>query len=147
MIMHSLATKNPEELEQFQKRATARFAPEFLRAALQRLSKLHGEDELDKFERAMIELVEGQSEEEADFSVLKEFAIEQLYQVIREAKESPDTKQRLEDIAKRRTSGRSEEARTLEEQLQSGLEDSFPASDPPAVVSSTISGAREKHKQ
>lgn len=145
--MRSLAMKNPEELEQLQELAAARFAPEFLRAALQRLSKLHGVEELDKFERTMIELVEGQSEEgAADFSLLKEFAVEQLYQVIREAKESPDTKQRLEDIAKRRTSGRSEEAKTLEEQLQSGLEDSFPASDPPAVVSSTISGAREKHK-
>lgn len=146
--MRSLATKTPEELEQIQKLAAARFAPVFLRAALQRLSKLHGEEELDKFERTMIELVEGESEEdEADLSLLKEFAIEQLYQVIREAKESPDTKQRLEDIAKRRTSGRSEDSATLEEQLQSGLEDSFPASDPPAVVSSTISGGKEKHKE
>lgn len=145
--MLNLATKNPEELEQLQKQAAARFAPEFLRAALQRLSKLHGEEELDKFERTMIALLEGQSEEgEADFALLKEFAIEQLYQVIREAKEFPDTKQRLEDIAKRRTLGRSEDSRTLEEQLQSGLEDSFPASDPPAVVSSTIPGGKEKQK-
>lgn len=32
----------------------------------------------------------------------------------------------------------------LEEQLESGLEDSFPASDPPAVVSTTISGGGKK---
>lgn len=145
--MRNLATRTPEEVEHLQKLAVARFAPEFLRAALQRLSRLRGEEELDKFERQMIELIEGQAEEEPDFSLLKEFAIEQLYQVIREAKESPDTKQRLEDIAKRRTSGRSEDSKTLEEQLQSGLEDSFPASDPPAVVSSTISGGKEKHKE
>lgn len=146
--MRSLATKNPEQVEHLRKLAAAHFAPEFLRAALQRLSKLRGEEELAKFEREMIELVEGESGEgEADFPLLKEFAIEQLYQAIREAKESPDTKQRLEDIAKRRTAGRSEDSKTLEEQLQSGLEDSFPASDPPAVVSSTISGAKQGQKK
>lgn len=146
--MTSLATKNPEQVEHLRTLATIHFAPEFLRAALQRLSKLRGEEDLDRFEREMIELVEGESEEnEADIPMLKEFAIEQLYQLIREAKESPDTKQRLEDIAKRRTSGRSEDTKTLEEQLQSGLEDSFPASDPPAVVSSTISGGREAQKK
>lgn len=147
--MRSLAAKNPEQIEHLRKLAATHFAPEFLRAALQRLSKLRGQEELDKFEREMIELVEGQSQEqeEADFPLIKEFAIEQLYQIIREAKDSPDTKQRLEDIAKRRTSGRSEDAGTLEEQLQSGLEDSFPASDPPAVVSSTISGAKKDRKK
>lgn len=146
--MASLATKTPEQQEDLRRLAAARFAPEFLRAALQRLSRLRGEEDLDKFEREMIELVEGQEDEDdvADFPLLKEFAIEQLYQFIREAKESPDTKQRLEDIAKRRTLGRSEDSKTLEEQLQSGLEDSFPASDPPAVVSSTISGSKEKQK-
>ena len=42
---------------------------------------------------------------------------------------------------RRRTSGRSEDPVVLEEQLQEGLEDSFPASDPVAVTSTLISGA------
>ncbi|MDQ6434862.1 hypothetical protein RB623_12465 [Mesorhizobium sp. LHD-90] len=49
-----------------------------------------------------------------------------------------------EDISKRRTPGRSERPETLEEQLQEGLEDSFPASDPPSVVSTTIAGRAKK---
>ena len=46
----------------------------------------------------------------------------------------------LEDISGRRTQGRSEDPETLEEQLQTGLEDTFPASDPPAAVSTAIAG-------
>lgn len=42
---------------------------------------------------------------------------------------------------KRRTPGRSVDPSVLEEQLQEGLEDSFPASDPVSVTSSVISGA------
>lgn len=41
---------------------------------------------------------------------------------------------------KRRTPGRSEDPSVLEEQLQEGLEDSFPASDPVSVTSTLISG-------
>ena len=41
---------------------------------------------------------------------------------------------------KRRTPGRSEDPTVLEEQLQEGLEDSFPASDPVSVTSTLISG-------
>jgi hypothetical protein len=41
---------------------------------------------------------------------------------------------------RRRTAGRAEDRRTLEEQLQEGLEDSFPASDPVSVTTSLISG-------
>lgn len=40
--------------------------------------------------------------------------------------------------------GKRKQPEVLEEQLESGLEDSFPASDPPAVVSSTISGGGKK---
>jgi hypothetical protein len=40
----------------------------------------------------------------------------------------------------RRTPGRAEDPRILEEQLQEGLEDSFPASDPVSVTSTVISG-------
>ncbi len=50
----------------------------------------------------------------------------------------------VEDLSRRRTQGRSENAETLEEQLQKGLEDSFPASDPPAVVSTAIAGASKE---
>lgn len=42
------------------------------------------------------------------------------------------------DDKKRRTEGRAEDISTLEEQLQEGLEDTFPASDPVSVVSTTI---------
>lgn len=42
---------------------------------------------------------------------------------------------------RRRTPGRAEDNRTLEEQLQEGLEDSFPASDPISVTSTVISGS------
>ena len=41
---------------------------------------------------------------------------------------------------RRRTAGRAEDRRTLEEQLDEGLEDSFPASDPVSVTTSLISG-------
>jgi hypothetical protein len=40
----------------------------------------------------------------------------------------------------RRTAGRAEDRPTLEEQLDEGLEGSFPASDPISVVSTMISG-------
>ncbi len=40
----------------------------------------------------------------------------------------------------RRTPGRSEDPAVLEEQLQEGLEDTFPASDPVSVTSTLISG-------
>ena len=40
---------------------------------------------------------------------------------------------------KRRTPGRSEDPAVLEEQLQEGLEDTFPASDPVSVTSTLIS--------
>ena len=40
----------------------------------------------------------------------------------------------------RRTAGRAEDRDTLEEQLDEGLEDSFPASDPVSITTTTISG-------
>ncbi|HEV7253722.1 MAG TPA: hypothetical protein VGN97_11610 [Mesorhizobium sp.] len=46
----------------------------------------------------------------------------------------------IEDLKNRRTAGRSENPDLLEEELQQGLEESFPASDPPAVTSNTIAG-------
>jgi hypothetical protein len=47
---------------------------------------------------------------------------------------------------KRRTPGRSEDPIVLEEQLQEGLEDSFPASDPVSVTSTLISGRGKKKR-
>ena len=38
----------------------------------------------------------------------------------------------------RKTEGRAEDSETLEEQLDEGLEDTFPASDPVSVTSTTI---------
>ena len=56
-----------------------------------------------------------------------------------------DTDKTRQDSAKpRNVRGRPKKPEALEEQLESGLEDSFPASDPPAVVSTTISGGGKK---
>ena len=46
----------------------------------------------------------------------------------------------------RRTAGRSEDSKVLEEQLQEGLEGSFPGSDPVSVTSSLISGGPKKKR-
>ncbi len=43
-----------------------------------------------------------------------------------------------DDCKPRRTEGRAEDRATLDEQLRQGLEDTFPASDPVSVVSTTI---------
>lgn len=48
---------------------------------------------------------------------------------------------------KRRTEGRSEDADTLEEQLQEGLEDTFPGSDPVSVTITGIPGRPKKHRK
>lgn len=45
---------------------------------------------------------------------------------------------------KRRTPGRSEDPSVLEEQLQEGLEDTFPASDPVAVTTTLIPRAAKR---
>ena len=45
---------------------------------------------------------------------------------------------------RRRTPGRSEDPNVLEEQLLEGLEDSFPASDPVSVVTTTIPGGPKR---
>lgn len=48
------------------------------------------------------------------------------------------------DKRTRRTEGRAEDKSTLEEQLQEGLEDTFPASDPVSVTSTAIAGRTKK---
>ena len=95
---------------------------------------------MDRFEKTMIQIIDRSSADDADLEDMKEFATEQLYACVREVKSSPDMTQPLEDVQARRTHGRSEKPDTLEDQLQKGLEDSFPASDPPAVVSTAIPG-------
>ena len=60
----------------------------------------------------------------------------------RHDQKQPDPTQASEDVGARRAQGRSEEPETLEEQLQTGLEDTFPASDPVSVVSTVIPGGK-----
>ncbi|WP_237683946.1 hypothetical protein [Pseudaminobacter soli (ex Zhang et al. 2022)] len=45
------------------------------------------------------------------------------------------------EFKRRRTPGRAEDPETLEEQLVEGLEDTFPASDPVSVTSTTVPGS------
>ncbi|MDH6231149.1 hypothetical protein M2281_001721 [Mesorhizobium soli] len=49
--------------------------------------------------------------------------------------------------AKRRTEGRAEDRATLEEQLQEGLEDTFPGSDPVSVIVTAIPGRPKQPRQ
>lgn len=142
--MSKLQQGSQEELESIRLKAIGHFGPMMLQDALLRLCRACGAEGLDRFEKAMIDRIEQSSADDADFDDMKEFATEQLYACIREVKASPDMTHPLEDIHTRRTDGRSEETETLEDQLQKGLEDSFPASDPPAVVSTAISGGTKK---
>lgn len=142
--MSKFQAATPDRLRQLKLEASAYFTPLMLHEALLRLSHACGAEALDRFEKAMVDRIDATKDDRADFEPIKEFAIEQLYALVRDAKDSPKGKQSLEKIDTRRTPGRSEEPQTLEDQLQSGLEDSFPASDPPAVVSTTISGGAKK---
>jgi len=138
--MSKLQHGSSDELKNIRLKAISHFAPMMLHNALLRLCRTCGADSLDRFQKSMLEMVEQSSAEDADFEDMKEFAVEQLYACVREVKSSPSMTQPLEDVESRRTPGRSERPDTLEEQLQTGLEDSFPASDPPAVVSTAIAG-------
>ncbi|WP_027144323.1 hypothetical protein [Mesorhizobium sp. WSM3626] len=142
--MSNFQAATPDRLRQLRLEASAHFTPMMLHEALLRLSHACGGESLERFEKAMVAQIEATKDDRADFETIKEFAIEQLYAVIREANDSPKKKQSLEKTETRRTPGRSEEPQTLEDQLQAGLEDSFPASDPPAVVSTAIPGGAKK---
>lgn len=142
--MSKLQNGSREELESIRLHAITHFSPMMLQEALVRLCKACGAESLDRFQKTMIERIEQSSADTPDFDDMKEFATEHLYACVREVKASPDMTHPLEDVQKRRTHGRSEETETLEDQLQTGLEDSFPASDPPAVVSTAISGGAKK---
>ncbi|KQZ95869.1 hypothetical protein ASD64_18340 [Mesorhizobium sp. Root157] len=142
--MSKLQHGSNDELEIIRLKAISYFAPLMLHEALIRVCKVCGGESLDRFEKAMIEKIERSSLDDVDSEDMKEFATEQLYACVRELKSSPDMTQPIEDVQSRRTHGRSEKSETLEGQLQQGLEDSFPASDPPAVVSTAIPGGTKK---
>jgi hypothetical protein len=138
--MSKLQHGSSEELDIIRLKAISHFAPLMLHNALLRLCRTCGAESLDRFEKSIIEMIDQSSADDADFEDMKEFATEQLYACVREVKSSPSMTLPLEDVQSRRTPGRSEKPETLEDQLQQGLEDTFPASDPPSVVSTAIAG-------
>ena len=142
--MSKFGTTTPEHLASIKVEAALHFGPMVLHEALLRLCHAQGSESLDKFQKSMVDRIDRMQGDGADFEEMKEFAIELVYACIREVKQSPNFRHPLENMTARRTQGRSEEAGTLEEQLQAGLEDTFPASDPPAVVSTAISGGSDK---
>ena len=126
-----------DETENLKAQAAVEFGPLFLRAALQWLSKADTPASLDRFEQAMADELEALPGTGKQAELLKGYAFQMLHMAVKEAKEAVSPE---EDISARRTPGRSENPATLEEQLQEGLEDTFPASDPPSVISTAISG-------
>ena len=136
----SLHTLHPERVDETRMQAYSTFGPLLIHALAQKLARCQGVRELDKIEQSLVRLVEETDVTSTDAEAMKEFAVALVVSSLRNAREHPDAKQDLEQIDERRTQGRSEDPDTLEEQLQSGLEDSFPASDPPAVVSTAITG-------
>ncbi|TIQ26778.1 MAG: hypothetical protein E5X48_33585 [Mesorhizobium sp.] len=136
----SVHTLHPERVDETRMHAYSIFAPLLIHSLVQRLARSQGMRELDKVETSLVRLVEETVVAAPDGEAMKEFAIELVVSTLRNVRDHPDAKHDLEEIDDRRTAGRSEIAATLEEQLQSGLEDSFPASDPPAVVSTAITG-------
>lgn len=137
MSLHML---HPERVDEARMHAYSTFGPLLINALAQRLARCQGMKELDRLEQSLVRLVEETDVGASHSEAMKEFAIELVVSTMRNVREHPDTKNDLEEIEGRRTEGRSENPDTLEEQLQSGLEDSFPASDPPAVVSTAITG-------
>jgi hypothetical protein len=140
----NLAGATKEQVELLKNEASVYFAPLLLREALVRLCHGCGSESLDRFENAMTKFIEQTTADRPDFDVIKEFAVQELHVIVSEAKLSPDMKPPLEKMGMRRTQGRSEELQTLEDQLQEGLEDTFPASDPPAVISTAIPGGSKR---
>jgi len=142
--MTNLANLSPAEIARLRLEAADRFGPLLLQEAVRRLCHACGPEGLDRFERAMTDRIEAMHDGAPNFETLKEFGIEQLLRAIADVRKTPDMKHTVEKVEERRTEGRSEEGRTLEDQLQAGLEDTFPASDPPAVVSTAIPGGAKK---
>lgn len=140
----SVHTLHPERVDEARMQAYSTFAPLLIHALTQKLARCQGMGELDKLEASLVAVVEKTDVAEPHADAKKEFAVELILSTMRNVREHPDAKQDLEEIENRRAQGRSERPETLEEQLQSGLEGTFPASDPPAVVSTAITGG-SKH--
>ncbi|WP_217577551.1 hypothetical protein [Mesorhizobium sp. GbtcB19] len=136
----SLHTLHPERVDETRIQAYSTFGPLLIHALAEKLARREGMRALDKLEQSLVRLVDEAEIAAPDAEAMKEFAVELVVSTLRNVREHPDAKHDLEEIDGRRTEGRSENPDTLEEQLQSGLEDSFPASDPPAVVSTAITG-------
>jgi len=136
----SLHTLHPERVDETRMQAYSIFGPLLIHSLAQRLADCQGMREVDKLERSLVRLIEETDVSAPQAEAMKEFAVELVVSTLRNVREHPDARHDLEEIDERRTEGRSEDPGTLEEQLQSGLEDSFPASDPPAVVSTAITG-------
>ncbi|CDX21495.1 conserved hypothetical protein [Mesorhizobium sp. ORS 3324] len=136
----SMGSLHPERVDETRMQAYSTFAPLLIHALAQKLACCQGMKELDKLEASLIRVIEEADIAMAHDEAMKEFAVELIVSTLRNVREDRDAKHDLEEIEGRRTQGRSENPETLEEQLQSGLEDSFPASDPPAVVSTAITG-------
>ena len=136
----SLQKLHPEQVDATRDHAYSTFAPVLIGSLAKRLARSQGTKELSDVEKSLIRLIENSDVNEPQAEAMKEFAIELVVSTISEARAHPDSKSDVEAVGERRAEGRSENPDTLEEQLQSGLEDSFPASDPPAVVSTSISG-------
>lgn len=136
----SLQKLHPEQVDATRDHAYSTFAPVLIGSLAKRLARSQGTKELSDVEKSLIRLIENSDVDEPQAEAMKEFAIELVVSTISEARAHPDSKSDVEAVGERRAEGRSENPDTLEEQLQSGLEDSFPASDPPAVVSTSISG-------
>ncbi|RUX49040.1 hypothetical protein EN742_10765 [Mesorhizobium sp. M4A.F.Ca.ET.020.02.1.1] len=141
MSLHSL---HPEHVDETRMSAYSTFAPALLNSLAQRLARCQGAKELAEVEKSLIRLVEDAAVAAPQAEAMKEFAIELVVSTMKNVRDHPDSKSDLEEIAGRRTQGRSENPDTLDEQLDAGLEDSFPASDPPAVVSTAISGGAKE---
>jgi len=140
----SLHTLHPERVDETRIHAYSTFGPLLVHSLAQKLARCQGMRELDKVEQSLVRLIEETDVAAPHGEAMKEFAVELIVSTMRNVREHPDAKRDLEEIDSRRAQGRSEEPDTLEEQLQSGLEDSFPASDPPAVVSTAITGGSKE---
>ncbi|MDX8503189.1 hypothetical protein RFM99_33055 [Mesorhizobium sp. VK4C] len=136
----SVQNLHPDTVDEIRMQAYSTFAPVLLGAIAHRLAQCQGTKEMGEAEKSLICLIEDSDVAAPHAEAMKEFAIELVVSTMRNVREHPDSKRDLEEIDGRRAQGRSEIPETLEEQLQSGLEDSFPASDPPAVVSTAITG-------
>lgn len=138
--MSKLQHGSKEDLDAIRLKAISHFAPILLHEALLRLCRACGGDVLARYHKSTMLMIEQSSGNDPDFEDMKEFAIQQLHLCVTDVESSPDMTHPVEDVQNRRTYGRSEKSATLEDQLNEGLESSFPASDPPAVISTAISG-------